>query len=41
MLIDLAFPAVQGCAADIDDGKSLMSKPVENRIFAAASASFS
>jgi hypothetical protein len=38
MLIYLAFPAAQGCAAEIDDGKSLISKPGENRIFAAACA---
>jgi hypothetical protein len=38
MLIDLAFPAAQGCAAEIDDGESLISKPGENRVFAAARA---
>jgi hypothetical protein len=38
MLVYSAFPAVQGCAADINDAKSLVSKPDENRIFAAASA---
>jgi hypothetical protein len=38
MLIYLAFPAAQGCAAEIDDGKSLISKPGENHIFAAACA---
>jgi hypothetical protein len=38
MQIYLAFPAAQGCAAEIDDGKSLISKPGENHIFAAASA---
>jgi hypothetical protein len=38
MLICLAFPEAQGCAAEIDDGKSLITQPGENRIFAAASA---
>ena len=38
MLIYLAFPAAHGCAAEIDDAKSLISKPGENHIFAAASA---
>jgi hypothetical protein len=38
MLIYSAFPAAQGCGAEIDDGKSLISKPGENHIFAAASA---
>jgi hypothetical protein len=33
MLIYSAFPAAQGGAAEIDDAKSLMSKPGENRIF--------
>lgn len=37
-LISLAFPAAQGGAADIADGASAMSKPGENRIFAAAYA---
>jgi hypothetical protein len=36
LLIYLAFPAAQGCVAEIDDGKSLISKPGENRILAAA-----
>ena len=31
-----AWPAAQGCAAEIDDGESLISEPGENRIFAAA-----
>jgi hypothetical protein len=38
MLIYSAFTAAQGCAAEIDDGKSLISKLGENHIFAAASA---
>jgi hypothetical protein len=38
MLIYLTFPAAQGCAAEIDDVESLISKPGENRIFAAAHA---
>jgi hypothetical protein len=38
MLNYLAFPAAQGCAREINDGKSLISKPGENHIFAAASA---
>jgi hypothetical protein len=38
ILIYLAFPAAQGCAAEIDDVESLISKPGENRIFAAALA---
>jgi hypothetical protein len=37
-LIYSAFPAAQGCATEIDDGKSLISKQGENRIFAAARA---
>jgi hypothetical protein len=31
MALYLALPAAQGCAAEIADGKSLISKPGENR----------
>jgi hypothetical protein len=36
MLIWSACPAAQRGTAEIDDGKSLISKPGENRILAAA-----